>query len=44
MLSPPVAGRAPAPYLALGPHDAERLDVRDGQTLAVIVATPTSCA
>ena len=30
MLSPPVAGRAPAPYLALGPRDAERLGARDG--------------
>ena len=33
MLSPPVAGRAPRPYLALGPRDAERLGAREGQLL-----------
>ena len=37
MLSPPVAGRAPAPYVALGPRDAERLGAREGQTLAVLL-------
>jgi len=35
MLSPPVAGRAPAPYLALGPHDAERLGAHEGRPFAV---------
>jgi NADH-quinone oxidoreductase subunit G len=37
MLSPPVAVRAPAPYLALGPRDAERLGAREGRPLAVLV-------
>ena len=37
MLSPPVAGRAPAPYLALGPRDAERLDAAEGRPLAVVL-------
>ncbi|MGZ4198882.1 MAG: molybdopterin-dependent oxidoreductase, partial [Thermoleophilia bacterium] len=37
MLSAPVAGRAPAPYLALGPHDAERRGAREGLPLAVLV-------
>ncbi len=37
MLSPPVAGRAPAPYLALGPRDAERLGAREGLPLAVLL-------
>jgi NADH-quinone oxidoreductase subunit G len=35
MLSPPVAGRAPRPYLALGPLDAARLGAREGRPLAV---------
>ena len=39
MLSPPVAGRAPAPYLALGPRDAERLGAREGRPLAVLLQT-----
>jgi NADH-quinone oxidoreductase subunit G len=35
MLSPPVAGRAPAPYLALNALDAERLGAREGRPLNV---------
>ncbi|HUK78692.1 MAG TPA: NADH-quinone oxidoreductase subunit G, partial [Thermoleophilia bacterium] len=37
MLSPPIAGRAPAPYLALGPRDAERLGASDGRPLAIVL-------
>ena len=37
MLSPPVAGRAPAAYLALNAPDAERLGAQEGRTLRVAV-------
>jgi NADH-quinone oxidoreductase subunit G len=37
MLSPPVAGRAPAAYLALSAADAERLDAAEGRLLTVLV-------
>ncbi len=35
VLSPPIAGRAPAPYLALGALDAERLGLRRGDGVRV---------
>jgi NADH-quinone oxidoreductase subunit G len=35
MLSPPIAGRAPAPYLALGALDAERLGLQHGDGVRV---------
>ena len=35
MLSPPIAGRAPAPYLALGAIDAERLGLAGGDGVRV---------
>ncbi len=37
MLSPPVAGRAPAAYLALSAPDAERFDAAEGRLLTVLV-------
>ena len=37
MLSPSVAGRAPAPYLALGPRDAERWGTYEGRPLCVLL-------
>ncbi len=37
MLSPPVAGRAPAAYLALSSADAERLGAGEGRRLTVLV-------
>jgi hypothetical protein len=36
MLSPPVAGRAPEPYLALSPGDAARWGGREGAPLPVL--------
>jgi NADH-quinone oxidoreductase subunit G len=38
MLSPPIAGRAPAPYLALGALDAERLGLQRGGDARVTLA------
>jgi NADH-quinone oxidoreductase subunit G len=38
MLSPPIAGRAPAPYLALGAIDAERLGLGGGDGVRVTLA------
>ena len=40
MLSAPVAGRAPTPYLALGPADAARLGAAEGRRLAVVLHAP----
>ena len=37
MLSPPIAGRAPAAYIALSTLDAERLGAQEGRPLAVTV-------
>jgi len=37
MLSPPVAGRAPEPYLALSPGDAARWGGREGAPLPVLL-------
>ena len=38
MLSPGIAGRAPKSYLALGPGDAERLQVAEGDTVELSIA------
>jgi NADH-quinone oxidoreductase subunit G len=43
LLSPGIARLAPAPYVALGPDDAARLGVRDGEPVDVRLGAETRC-
>ena len=44
MYTPAVAGRAPAPYIALGRADAERLGAAEGDWLELLAAVDETCA
>ena len=41
VLSPGIAERAPKPYLAVSPEDAERLRAREGSELEIVISGKT---